>query len=974
MTQFCLECGVANADDADLCRACGKALQISPQQRREGVAFVLNELETLKRDMTLPGYVYSKLRRRYLTELAPAPEQAAPSFISVAEGLSPQPPPSPRPAAPAAAAPSAGPSWLAEQQANLLLYLGAFLIVIAALILVGYSEDAIGGAIKMSLLVVYTLLFLATGFICMRFQQVRQAGVVFFAVGALMVPLNFVGAYVFFFADEDMDPTGLWLAGSLNSALFYGAVAMLGISRWYSVPAVAAVVSAFAALLVLVDAPPEAYPACSVAVAALLAAPSLLKLGKVSDVFGTAGRWAAHIVVPGAICFSVGWAEPNAGLWLNISLTAAVFYGAAAFLGVGWLYAIPTVAALGSALGAILVLADAPAEAYPMSFAALGLLLTAPSLLKMGRVSEVFADTGQIAAHAAVPAVVIAALRMTELELDTRAYLPLTGVLATLFYGAQAFWASRRKPEFEPYLSVAALGVAGGTAVSLVYALDLGREWYGPAVAIVGWLYAGASEGFGPRWFGQRYLGWMALAAITVSWLAFEGLYADFSRQGAGVHFAAVVLYLVAARLSKLDTPLSAPTDSREDARVYRLPLTVPLIYAAGVALFGGFFHLLASLPAAETAGESDLAWPYFGLSLAVAAVAATMRWWWPAVRPHAYVIALAISMFVLLSSLEQEGSLALALALYTGLSLALVLWEQEALVLPIPAAYGFFAVLAAWRYGDTPDAYLPLALSGIGCAAFLGSALLRRRYDTWAKVGLVLALAYATSAPVVGWVRLDSLAQPDGFVGAEHFEETLLYQTSAASVFLLALPVVALAWLLRRVEIAAGATVLMMVALLLEIGHFRPDNVQFYTAPLGAYLLVGALLSSRLRGLPNDLRQLIVLAESLAAILIMAPSLEQSFDEGAWAYGVVLLGEGLGLVAVAIMRRRLWLLGSAIGFVVLDGLHYLFFAGGPALPPWAMLAIAGTAVMAAGTAILFGRDQWTRWQHAFEAWWSGEQ
>jgi hypothetical protein len=40
-------------------------------------------------------------------------------------------------------------------------------------------------------------------------------------------------------------------------------------------------------------------------------------------------------------------------------------------------------------------------------------------------------------------------------------------------------------------------------------------------------------------------------------------------------------------------------------------------------------------------------------------------------------------------------------------------------------------------------------------------------------------------------------------------------------------------------------------------------------------------------------------------------------------------------------------------------------------LPNWALLAIAGTLVMAAGTAILFGRDQWTRWQAAIEEWWN---
>ena len=40
-------------------------------------------------------------------------------------------------------------------------------------------------------------------------------------------------------------------------------------------------------------------------------------------------------------------------------------------------------------------------------------------------------------------------------------------------------------------------------------------------------------------------------------------------------------------------------------------------------------------------------------------------------------------------------------------------------------------------------------------------------------------------------------------------------------------------------------------------------------------------------------------------------------------------------------------------------------------LPNWLLLAIAGMLVMAAGTAILLGRDQWSRWQSALEAWWN---
>src|SRR5439155_23641841 len=53
-------------------------------------------------------------------------------------------------------------SWLAEQQANLFLFAGAFLVVVAALIYVGYSKQAVSGPLKMALFVVYTLAFLGS--------------------------------------------------------------------------------------------------------------------------------------------------------------------------------------------------------------------------------------------------------------------------------------------------------------------------------------------------------------------------------------------------------------------------------------------------------------------------------------------------------------------------------------------------------------------------------------------------------------------------------------------------------------------------------------------------------------------------------------------------------------------------------------------------------------------------------------------
>jgi hypothetical protein len=1056
--RYCLGCGTENVRSALLCRRCGESLTVSPQQQQRGLAFVLNELEGLRDKGELDGDTYLRLRARYLGLLAP----------SAAPAMTPAPPVAPASApSPVAPAKPEGPGWLAEQQANLLLYLGAFLIVIAALVYVGTSGQA--GVAKMALLVAYTLAFIATGVVCLRYERVRQAGVVFFAVGALMVPINFVGAYYFFFAGNNIDPTGLWLAGSLVTMLFYGAVSMLGMGPWYPVPMVAASFSSLAAALVLTAAPPEAYPGSYIALALVLSAPSALPLGRISETFGAIPSWAAHVVVPMAV------------------IAALSIAGAAA----------------GEHQGGI--------------------------------------------------------------ELATRWYLPPTVVIAAVFYWTQALWARRAWPNWKQALTVVALGITGGALVTLVFALDAGSQWYGPAVATAGWLYAGGSAPFGPRWSGQKHLGWMALAAITVSWFFFEGMYANFPRQGAGVHFAAAAFYLSAARLVRSDIPIFGPAllgEQREELPAWvRVSAAVAFVYAAGLTLGIGYYFLLASLPAAEGAKASAASWPFFGLSAGIAVIAASMRWWWRDLRLHVYAIAIGMSLFVLLSAVQAEGAVTLLLALYLALALALALWELEPLALALPASYGFAALLAAWRYYQPDDAYLPLTFSSIAAALFASTALLplaarrMRRgaldgrwaealsaiafayavaapivagarlailsdprgmigtahfYDTplfqmtavsvglvalagvttrwwlaslrpvlygvaftmslgivyasapangqvtlllagygalalalvlceieplalalpasygffavlaawryydandaylplvisalayalfaayvllrgrpppgrarlgltvsWAQMALACSFAYALAAPAAGLVRLAALANPRGFVGTEHFEATLLYQTSAASVLLLALLVLAQSWLLRRLSFAAAASALMMVALLLEIGHFRPENPQAYTAPLGVYLLAGALLALRVRGLPVELQEATGPTEALGALLIMAPSFVQSLDDNAWRYGLILLPEALAFVAVALVQRRIWLLSASLSLAVLDGVHYLFFAGGPVLPNWAILAIGGTAVMAAGTAILLGRDRWVVWQRVIQAWWRHER
>jgi hypothetical protein len=361
-----------------------------------------------------------------------------------------------------------------------------------------------------------------------------------------------------------------------------------------------------------------------------------------------------------------------------------------------------------------------------------------------------------------------------------------------------------------------------------------------------------------------------------------------------------------------------------------------------------------------------------------VAMAAATTRWWWHDLKLPVYGVALAMSIVMVLSSAESAGMMAALLLGYGTLAFALTLWENEPLGLAVPGGFGLFALLAGWWFYEPNDAYLPLAVSGIGIGLFLVAlsiepAAKRLRLAVpdrrWSNVVEALAFFFAVAAPVVGWAWLAMLTE-HGFVGSVHFEVTALYQTAAAAVALLAGLLFAKAFFSRRIAFAALGSAVAMIAALLQVGHYSPDNLQAYTAPLGVYVLAMALLSLRVRVLPNDVRALIPAVELLGAALIMGPSFAQSLDEDAWYYGAILLAEGIALVILALVQRRIWLMGAATTFVVMDAAHYLFFAGGPVLPNWAILAIAGTAVMAAGTAILLGRESWTACQEKLQSWW----
>ena len=270
-TTFCTNCGYEDEAWRSFCANCGRPLDFerTGAGRVAGIAFLLNEARAPRFQRFIGGHQLGAMTSAYRAELGMltgradgAPERERPQQRRSRHAEQPAQAPAaaqPRlvvartPPPPAQRVPMDW-SWFADQQANLFLFAGAFLVVVAALIFVAYSGETISGALKMSLLAGYTVAFLAAGVLCLRIARVRMAGQVFFGVGAVLVPLNFVAAYNIF-SGSHLSPEALWLAGSLVTLGFYSAVALTGLGRHYAFSAGIAIISAVLAAAAVAAVP-----------------------------------------------------------------------------------------------------------------------------------------------------------------------------------------------------------------------------------------------------------------------------------------------------------------------------------------------------------------------------------------------------------------------------------------------------------------------------------------------------------------------------------------------------------------------------------------------------------------------------------------------------------------------------------------------------------------------------------------------
>ena len=180
--------------------------------------------------------------------------------------------------------------WAARRQADVLLYLGAFLLVVSALIFTASRDEALSGGWRVAILAVYTAAFMAAGLLLRRWPRVREAGPAFLAIGALMMPLNFLLLYNEVLGDREVSGAVVWFAGSSYSTVFYAYLFNRGLGRLYVIPAAIALLSAWGSLAIAVGLPFEWFGAwwLGFALAATL-------------VFSITRRWSVATVVPIAV-------------------------------------------------------------------------------------------------------------------------------------------------------------------------------------------------------------------------------------------------------------------------------------------------------------------------------------------------------------------------------------------------------------------------------------------------------------------------------------------------------------------------------------------------------------------------------------------------------------------------------------------------------------------------------------------------
>ncbi len=928
----------------------------------------------------IDGTSFARLRNHYerVAEQRRAPSPAARAVASGQEPLGPREPP----AAPAAAAPPASrpPSfsigeWAARRQADVLLYVGAFLLVVSALIFVSSQGEQLTAGWRLVILGAYTAAFVGGGLLLRRWQRVREAGPVFLAIGALLTPLNFV-ALAQLLEPSEVPGSVVWFFAASYSSVFYGFLAGRGAGRLYVVPAAFALLNAWGAAAVALDLPGQWYAAwwmgfALAALGALVASGRASRLTMVPVILIASLSLAlAHVIAT--------FTEVSPHRW-QLPATDAL-----ALVGVVWSgrlwrrdVALPLSAVLAPAAAIACLWA---ADLSPQWATVPPLAATATLLLTRDRWSGWGAPLAHLGWVLTAAGLLVPWLLVGD-QLDGGSWVASAIFASTAALGMAAGWRNT------------ADGIASVPWTERAETLPLER-------LLFGWLGAGAA--LVAVGFAQRAIG---VGRIDSGW-AFAALAAA----------ASVTLVLWSRRRMARTLPLLPPV---------LLPAVLPVVLVATAVSIqplrsaAGHNALLLILPSLHLLVASVLLrrWSLAAIAVAMAMAAAAALWewqgwpWWRFAAAEA-VAALALSLLLAprrhyrqllsaptetqvgvqaiswlpfvaaiatacaaLAARSDGGVSVVSLVEYRTLvlvALALVpalAWEARSQRRWEPAlaawALSLAGLAALWPIAGWSTWTLALAYSALGSAAWGALRGRRRAGWDWPQVAVqTISWSGLLLAPLAALAALDARLQ---LVSGSPV--TLVEFRALALTFLPLAALVAgearhraLGW------IFLPASALAMVAVELGIATLEPGNVQAHTVPAAFYVASVGLLTRSAEPLTRQLGWHELL-QVVAAAMLFLPQAQQGFAPGGAGWGLILVAEGILLLGAAIVLGARWLVVSAV--VTLSGVALRFlFEGRDSVPYWSILGAAGLLLMAVGLVVLMQREWWERTRRALEQWW----
>ncbi|MFN8506756.1 MAG: hypothetical protein U0547_04235 [Dehalococcoidia bacterium] len=529
--------------------------------------------------------------------------------------------------------------------------------------------------------------------------------------------------------------------------------------------------------------------------------------------------------------------------------------------------------------------------------------------------------------------------------------LPVT--YAILFAG----WAWDGYRWRDPGLFVAPV-LAATTGIATLWAAGAEPRWYAFPPLVVAAVLA-ASAPWWRRWRGPDRFGWAYTVAFSaVPTLAFLPYTVHHAPQGLATQLISAGLLAFAAFRTNGELFWGNTGDAP------RLDRSV-LVQAAAAFLFGaaGSANQLLGIEGA------DQAWLFAALGTVAwggtGALGRREGWLWTFAP-----VGLAGSIIAAIVAGDGYGVLAAVLALaavsQAGASFAARRWA----ILAPASAFAWLAVWAGWQWRELDTAYLSLVYLAFATLEWAGFFLVRRRVRPGTESGLVVYFlswsGWAVAAVAAGVVLGQRQQALDpGAPLATTREWTL----AAAVVAMSSAAVLAEGFRLGRRALWLPASAGLLAALLMAIATREPSNVQAYTAPIGVYVVLIALTYRDTAAIIEPhlkLHEAVMLA---GALFLVLPPAAQSFDAGGGTYGLELIGIGVALLVGGLALHARWLVAAAL-FTMTATAARLVTGGYFAVPYWAILGVAGTALIGAGLLILSQRAAWDRFRIGVVEWW----